>query len=433
MSDFLKELREEQKSFSQGSIAINHSDKKFFENFINEYNTSGKLPTSLSRDEQFIITRQRKKLKSMGIQMSESITSEFLSEISGGGFSDEKYVLKRLSKPFGRKLKFRHNNGKSYEVKQNIYADVNIMFPHPNAVADNEKLYCPHCGKIATLKQIEQGCEKCGNSSYITKLFPKVKAFFYRKNNFISVRNIVKTILICSLIGMLIGIPFGISAFIGDIAGIFTRNTIYEAIKNAFITPMKGIMFGIFAAVIYLLIKVVYDSVKFSTFISKTNEAKRRISSEITEHEGKFSYDNFEAKVISIIKFILYCDDRSELVNCEFKKNVRAFNIIDSIYRGFTELKDIHIEYGICRMTLEVYMSDIYYDGKRFLKKDDVFIIDLSKRLTKKTDVGFEISNVTCPVCFEHYNAFENKECSFCASKYIPDSKDWVITDLKIK
>lgn len=433
MNEFAKELTGEQKKLKGDNSAVNYSEIKMYEQFYIDYSVSEKVPQRAGFDARFLTQIQKQKLKSMGIQSTETVMPILFSETKSHTFSDENFILKRLSKPFYRKLTLKSQNGKKFHIKDTVFTETNVIYSRPNAVSDKEKLNCPQCGHITELKQLEQECEICGKSSFITDLFPKIKAFFYKKSYTISTRDIGKVLLICCIFGMLLGIPFGITGFIKDISGIFTKDTITESIKNFFIAPIKGIMIGVIVSIFYLLIKLVYNNVKISPFIKKTNESIKQIASVITEYEGKFCYENFEAIIISLIKLVLFCDDRENLVNCKLKSPSRKFNIIDTTYKGFIDLKKINVEYGLCTIILDVHMLDIYYNKKNFIKKDDIFTIEISKRLTKKTDINFEISNATCPVCFERYNAYTNTECTFCASEYRLDEKDWVITDLKIK
>jgi hypothetical protein len=184
--EFAKELEIEQRRSDGENIAINYSDKKFYEQFFYEYNSSPKFPVSLSHDARFEKSQQIKKLKSMGIEMTENISPMSLSEISGNVFNDKNYVFKRLYQPFYRKVKFK-NNKKSFEKKQHIHINADIISPHPNALADSDKICCPECGRISTLKQLESGCENCGRKSFITNHFPKVKNFHYKNVNSISI------------------------------------------------------------------------------------------------------------------------------------------------------------------------------------------------------------------------------------------------------
>ena len=437
MSEFKKQLESEQKKLLGTGEKISYSDKKIYERFTEQLsrytNNSGSYPDTLGHDAKFLFECRQKKLKSMGLEAAENITPVPMSELSGRSFSDDKYTFKRLYKTFRRHVHLKDSQGKSFEKKENIYADVNFLFLNPNSINDSDRLCCPSCGNISGFRQLEAGCEKCGKISFITELFPRITGFFYRKNKSITVVSIAKTLFICCIIGFFAGFPIGLFEFIKKVSMRFNKDTISDSISAAFSAPISGIMAGVVFAVLMLLVGLIYDNVKNSALNEKTNQAKKKISEAVKQHEKSFCYENFEVKVISLLKLALYCDEGERPVNCRFDSHVRQFNIADSVYSGFTELKKIHIEYSVCTVTLDVYMSDIYYDGKKFYSKDDIFTITLSKRLSKKSDIGFEISNVTCPVCFEHFNAFRNKECGFCGSEFKPEEKDWVLTDLKLK
>ncbi|MBQ3566165.1 MAG: hypothetical protein IJA12_03185 [Oscillospiraceae bacterium] len=435
MSEFSKELDVEQKRIKGENIRINYSDKKFYECFFNEYHFAENSAQRLSRDAEFVYVQHKKKLRAMEIEMAESVSPMPLSEVSGSSFSDEKYVRKRLTQPFYRRVKFRKKSGKSFERRQSIFTDANVIYPRANSIADNEKFPCPNCGKTAGLKQLEQGCEACGEETYITGLFPKVKGFFYRKNNSISIRDIGKTLLVCCIIGMIMGIPFGISEFIKNVSGRFTQNTFSDAVASAFTAPLEWIMIGVVAAVLVLLVRLIYDNIKNTSLIFETNEAKKKIVQTVTEQEKTFCFDDFEAKVISLLKLVIFTneDEREQLVCCQLKNPVRKFEIADCLYMGYMKLADIHTDYNLCSISLDIYTEDICVKEKKFYVKNNVFRITVEKRLSEMNDTGFELCNSTCPLCYEHFNSLENPHCTFCDAEYNPIENDWVVTDVKMK
>ena len=436
MNEFGKQLEGQKQKLNGTAEKINYTDKMYYNRFTDDlslFYKSGSVPKLLGQDEKFLLEFKRKKLESLGVEAVEDISSLPFSETGGEVFSDQKYIFKRLSKAFKRKITLNSDKGKSYEKKQNIFIDADMIFPQPNSVADEEKLNCPYCGEISGLKELENGCSGCGRNSYITNLFPKTKSFFYRKSNTISVLDIGKIVFVCCLISFFLAIPFGISAFIEDISARFTEDTIRNSIANVFNFPFRGVMAGLLLSVFIIIFRLIQDNVKISAFFNKTLECKTKIKKEMQKNGKPFSFENFESRVIFLVKLLIWGDDREKLVCLNLKHPVREFNIVDSVYRGFMDLKFIHIENNICEVSLDIYMSDIYFDGKKFIPKEEVFNIVLKHQIPVKNDIGFEISNVTCPLCKEHFDAFTDKECSFCGKEYDTELSDWTVTEFKLK
>lgn len=436
MDEFGKQLESQQEIIKSKTYKIGYADKKFYERFTNElsdYYKSGVMPKSLGSDEKYLLKCRQKKLDDMGIKAVENVSLMPFSDISGISFSSDKYTLKHLKRTFRRRLHLKYKNKKSFEKKQDVILETDLIYNLPNAVEDNEKLCCPVCGEISELKKLESGCENCGNSSFITDLFPKVKKFFYRKSNSVSILGILKTLIICCITGFLVGIPIGISDFISGISKRITKDTIMEAISCAFTSPFNGVMIGIVFAVFIILFRLIYDNVKISSLINKTTESKTKIAGVMLRHEKRFSYENFESKMIFLLEMILFNDQREKLTMCNLKNPVRQFNIVDSVYRGFIELKTINIIEDICEITFDIHMSDIYFDGKKFFERNDVFCMTVQKKISQKNDIGFEIKNVTCPLCKEHFDAFKEQECTFCGKEYDNRENDWTVTEFKLK
>lgn len=436
MNEFGKQLEEQQQILSGTAEKINYADKMYYNRFTEDlsiYHKLGDVPKLLGQDEKFLLECKTKRLKSLGVEAIEEISSIPFSETTGETFSNEKFTFKRCSKVFKRKITLKSKKGRDYEKKQNIFIDADIIFPNPNCIPDDEKINCPYCGEISELKKLEKGCEGCGKSSFITNHFPKTKSFFYRKSNSISVLDIGKIVFICCIIGFFLVIPFGVKGFIEDVSVRFTEDTIRNAIANVFIFPFKGVMAGLLVAVFIIIFKLIYDNIKISALITKNLECKTKMKKEMQKNGKPFCYENFESKVIFIIKLIFWCDDREKLVCLNLKNHLREFNIVDSVYRGFMDLKSINTNNNICEISLDIHMSNVYFDGKKFIPKEEIFNIVLQQQMPINNDIGFEFSNVTCPLCKEHFNAFINKECNFCGKEYDAKLSEWTVTEFKLK
>ncbi len=411
---------------------ISYADKKFYERFTSEFTENNKL-SSLSHDRRFIIECKQKKLKSMGVDLFESLTPLMLSEITGTSFVTDKYTLKRIKRNFKRKIHLKAKNNKSFEKKQYILFESDILFANAGCISDNEELCCPVCGEISRQKKMESGCEKCGKQSFITHHFPKVKNLFYKKNLSISIEYIGKILFIFCILGLLFSIPVGISEFIETVSKKITQDTIMTSISNVFTAPFKGIMIGVVVTVLIILIRIIYYNIKQSALVSKTNDCKTSIGKTMLDYEKKFSYEDFESEILSLLELIVYNDEREGFVNCKLKKPVRKFDIVDMVYSGFMDLKSIHTENHICEISLDVYMSDIHYNNKSFTVKDDIFSITVHKRISLNNDIGFEMKNAVCPICKDHFDAYTHMECTFCGKEYDLNESYWTVTDIELK
>lgn len=153
MDEFGKQLESQQEKYKNGikSGRTGYAEKKLYERFTEElsaYNKFGTEPPLLSHDEKYLLKCKEKKLYEIGVDKGESITPMPLSEISGVAFSDDKYFLKHLKRAFRRRINFTTEKGKSFEKKQDITLEVDLLNNRPNSIEDDEKLCCPKLSLI---------------------------------------------------------------------------------------------------------------------------------------------------------------------------------------------------------------------------------------------------------------------------------------------
>ena len=137
-----------------------------------------------------------------------------------------------------------------------------------------------------------------------------------------------------------------------------------------------------------------------------------------------FSYDYFLSKVVSLLKIILFTDDRSNLAVCQGKVAGDAFrDIVDIAYQGTTTLSSCQVEGKYCYLDINLFMSDIHDGGNRIYKKNDIFRMKLCKDITKPEDYGFSIRKVQCRGCGGSFDASRIRYCP-CLLYTSPSPRD---------
>ncbi len=437
MYEFKKQLDNAEKKLKGGGGVTDYSDNQLFEKYSEDffdYNSSGRIPERTCFDFQTLMKIKAQKLAKMNISVTENYSQLFLSVPTGIRYVDDKFIFKRIFKNFRRDILLRSKkNGRKFSKRFNISFYENIIMAKQEKINDTDKFCCNSCGKTHQLKQLEQGCPDCQESSFITDLFPKIISCFNVKNRSVTFNLMIKTALICCLSGMVLGIPFGIVRMISEMSFTFNRNTISDIISNAFSAPIQGAAVGIVAAVFIILVRFIYNNIKYSPITEKINNTKKKIRNFIAEYDKNFCYEYFESKLIYLVQLLIYCDDRENLPVCSLEHSVRKFNIIDSVYNGSFELKNIYANDNICTMEIEISMCDIHDNGKEFYCKDDIFLMKLQKNISKPSDINFEIKKAICPECGESFDGWENKFCPVCGNEYCLENDDWVVKEFRMK
>lgn len=437
MDEFVKQLDNAEKRLKGTASETGYPEEVFYNKFLDEFldfNNGGRVPESAGQDLRVLLDCKQKKLKRMGEEVIETYSVPKISDINGTVFSDNKFFHKRTFKNIRRDFSISNKASKrKYLKKENLRFYENIVMAKPEKINDDDKFCCPNCGGIYELKTLEQNCPECQEASFITDLFPKVTNCFGVRSIVITLRKIGKYLLTGGILGFAAGFPVGVIKFILNMPVRLNTSNILDTIFNAFYAPIEGISAGIFAAVIIIIGQLVFKNVLNSPSIAKINETKKIIKTFMLKYDKNFSYENFENKVVYLTQLLIFCDDKENLPVCSLEKRGERYDIIESIYDGIIELKNIKADDYICTMELEVYMSDIHDNGKKIFSKDDVFFMKLQKNLSKNTDINFELKKVICTECGESFDGWNYRFCPNCRKEYHLENDDWIVKEFRLK
>ncbi|MDD6202805.1 MAG: hypothetical protein PUB13_07695 [Lachnospiraceae bacterium] len=161
------------------------------------------------------------------------------------------------------------------------------------------------------------------------------------------------------------------------------------------------------------------------------DRARRRISLFLKRYDPAFSYDYFLCKMVSLLKIMVFNDDKDNLVVCQGKVDKTAFqDIIDMAYQGTVTLNSCQVKDKYCYLDINLHMSDIHDGGSRIYKKNDIFRMKVCKDITKPEDYGFSIRKVQCRGCGGSFDATKIKYCPYCNREYDMKEDDWVVLGL---
>ncbi|MGN0612472.1 MAG: hypothetical protein ACI4JB_01090 [Porcipelethomonas sp.] len=419
-----------------GNGTTGYYDREFYEQFLRDISITGKgggFPRRLGRDMKFLLDCRRSRLKKSGTEIWADYRPEFMSEPAGTVCTDGVYTGKSIFKAVRRHIRIKNKKGRKLDKKESISFYENIIFAGMEKIRDNDKFCCPYCGKVHGLRELEEGCPDCGIISFITELFPLVKSFFCRKIPYISLNVIGKTIALFCIAGFALGVPLGVVKMIFDMPMYLSQDNILGIVSGAFTAPFAGLVAGGVAAVIVVLLRLIYDNIRSSPLSSMNNETRKKVCGFMVPYDRNFSYDFFESRVLFLLELIFYCEDRDSCPYFDLKSPVRDFDIVDDVYRGAMKLRDIKSENGMCTAVLDVYMSDIHDSGDRIFSKDEVFRVTIEKNLSGFSRLYSEAGGMTCRKCGEGFDGMEkNGVCSSCGEENSLRDYDWVLIGCEI-
>lgn len=195
--------------------------------------------------------------------------------------------------------------------------------------------------------------------------------------------------------------------------------------------PLFSFLGYLLFGVLFLIYSLFRGLFSVHRFVGR-DRARHKITAFLKKYDPAFSYDYFLSKVVSLLKIILFTDDRSNLAVCQGKVAGDAFrDIVDIAYQGTTTLNSCQVEGKYCYLDINLFMSDIHDGGNRIYKKNDIFRMKLCKDITKPEDYGFSIRKVQCRGCGGSFDASRIRYCPYCGKEYDLKEDDWVVLELE--
>ncbi len=412
------------------------SKNSLFETFAVELMESTKsktVPSSGDQDLQYATELWQERLERKGLDLDY----DFMNR---GAFtkddprmhwkgSDDRYInsmnvrsceLTRTVQRGGRRIYKKAERKLFYQFSTDV----------KEGAAVGEHLYtCPNCSAVATIAALQQGCEYCGTCFEMDDLFPKVTNYFFvpdtsgteEENK----RDMLGRMFPCGVVIFLITLMTGLSS--GD---------------NIFLVLFAAILGGVFGGAILgwvlMLVSVLSSAgsqakdtigMGFNVFGSSGKFKKK-----MQQYSPEFSYEYFTAKVISLVKMLIFTKNVEELPVYVGEAKGELFpDIIDATYHGGVALKEFTMDGDYAKLIVEAYMEDLHDVDGRIKRKIDKFRIHLHKNVTIPIDYQFSIKKIQCKNCNASFDATKIKSCPSCGTLYEIGDDDWVVTHIEKK
>lgn len=401
---------------------------EFFDQYVEFYN-GGPVPEYASNDFSYYLECHRKRLDQKGIRAVKKI--EKIEDNIDNTFNKEKqpYILDMTYKECNFETDYYKDDvmlAKSDNDTETLYC--NILHKQDY---QEETISCPNCGHSAGARSFVNGCPMCGTTFKTFKFFPCVTSF-YTLPKFVERSSIDK--------GLKGVIKFGIIAGIAVAIGVGLYNGIANQSWGA------GIFFGIIAGLLTGWLGTIFLYLGYSLFVGVTafskmfaqaadtsdiqaaRFTKRKFENDMRMYFPDFSYEYFEGKIVSLLRSIIFSDDRSNLSIYKGKNQLGYLNdVVDVEYRGGFKYEGCTVVGDILHVRLINYVScEVWCDGK-LSKHQRNFKMELIRRLKTNDDLGFSIHAVNCSTCGATFDAMHVDKCPHCGNPYELINDDWVV------
>ena len=392
---------------------------------LHEWSLSGKEPLLASNDLRYFLDQQEKRLKDSGTIREEEF-SHVEEEIKGS--------LDRKENGYSSRILYReamqnityHKDGK--QVRK-IRRPVTLYVSFTDRDGHEDREYtCPNCGNSMSAMQARDGCPFCGTYFETDDIYPCVSSY-YTVPGIVERAGLMDRIKKEMLItGLIIGsIAFFLYMFSWTDIPVLFRIPL-ALLAAAFGGGMAAIMWY-FLRSIFLLIRVIKEAGR-SMPLLKTLRSRRKMLDFMKAYDPEFSYEAFEGRVISLLRAIIFSDDRDRLSIYESDRDLSDFDdIVDMQYRGTIYIRKCEKINGLLSVEGDAYLTDTYIRNS-LKEKDEKIRFILQKEIDAHADPGFSIHRVLCPSCGGSFDALHRRNCPYCGNPYDLKKKDWIVADM---
>ncbi|MBQ3295068.1 MAG: hypothetical protein IJH00_01090 [Erysipelotrichaceae bacterium] len=398
-----------------------------FTDQLHEWSTSGKEPLLASNDLRYFLDLQEKRLKNSSTIREEEFV-HVKEEIKG--HLDRKgngYSSKILYREARQNITYLKDGKKVKKITRpvNLY----VTFTDKEGYEDRECV-CPNCGNSMSILKAREGCPYCGTFFETDDIYPCVSSY-YTVPGIVEraslMGNLKREMLICASL-------FGLTAFLISFMHTYKDADILVRIFVSLF--MSGLLAGLSAFLWYmmrswlLLMRLFFEAGRALPML-KTLNSRNKMLKFMKKYDPDFSYEAFEGRIISLIRTIVFSDDRDTLSIYEGDNELSGFDdVVDMQYRGAVYIKRFEKIDDLLRVEGTAYLTDTYID-RRVHEKDEKIRFILQKEADGQNDPGFSIHRVNCSSCGGTFDAMHQRNCPYCGNPYDLKKKDWIVKDMK--
>lgn len=397
-----------------------------FTDQLHEWSLSGREPLLASNDLRYFLDLQEKRLKSSDTIREEEYV-HVKEEINGHLDRRENgYSSRIMYREARQNITYLKDGKKVKKISRpvNLYATFIDKEGH-----EDKECVCPNCGNSMSILKAREGCPYCGTFFETADIYPCVSSY-YTVPGIVERATLMpklkKELLIC-------GIGSGIILFILFFVTQDDMDMVFRILLSLFMSAIYG---GVCAFIWYMLRSIVLLIRMFAEAgralpLMKTLNARKKMLQFMKPYDPDFSYEAFEGRVISLLRTIVFSNQRNTLSIYESNNDLSGFDdVVDMQYRGAVYIKKCERIADLLRVEGIAYLTDTYID-RRVHEKDEKIRFVLQKEAEGHADPGFSIHRVNCLSCGGTFDAMHQRNCPYCGNPYDLKKKDWIVKEMK--
>lgn len=401
---------------------------EFFEQYKEFYN-GGPIPKYASADFAYYLECHRKRLDQKGIRADKKI-EKIEDDINSNRHKDRQpYTVDMTFKECNYETDYYKDGqflARSDKDTETLYCNI---LDKPGY--QEEEVSCPNCGHTSGATTFINGCPMCGTRFKTFKFFPCVTSF-YTLPKFVERSKVDKGMKNVVKLGIILAVLVSIGVF------IYNWKTSGSVIAGIFFGVIAGLLTGWLGTILlylgYSVVIAVTSMTKMFAQAVDTSDiqaarfTKKKFETDMSRYFPSFTYEDFEGKILALLRSIIFSEDRSNLSIYKGKDMLGYLNdVVDVEYRGGFKYEGCTLVGDVLHVRLINYVAcEVYCEGK-LTKHQRAFKMEVIRRLKNAEDPGFSIHAVNCRTCGATFDAMHVEKCPHCGHPYELIDDDWVV------
>ena len=299
---------------------------------------------------------------------------------------------------------------------------------------------CPNCGAVSTIRELQEGCSRCGTSFKMTELYPKVANYYFVPDPAVSTDPLWKTAIRYGLralpVTLILFLPMillktsGPSQSLKDLQ--WTVPSVQKVIAYILAMIIMTPVIGYFLWILSTFVAAFRSVGKETPAALSVGNSRKRFAAQMSAISPEYTFETFSSKITTLFRILVFSDNKESLPFNAVKNIGTEFdNVVDCTFRGWMSCKDIRVENNIVYVTGDVYVDTTRDLGDRLKVKSEVYQITAGRRTDIPFSTNFSIAKIQCPSCGGSFNSFKSKNCPYCGRECEPATDDWVLYDVR--
>ena len=407
--------------------------RKQYTDELSNYFQGGPYPQRATADLRFGLDCQKKRVAKFGLTMQKKFDKVGEENVKNYEHVNAPYTYTLTTNRCDYETDFYKNGkllGRSDFTEETLYTG--ILNKQTQA---QDHYTCKNCGHTDLLSKFTSGCPMCGTTYEMQQSYPCISGYFTRPA--LISKKLYKGMmkygfLYFGALGAIFGLIAGLSISSDEgygLSGTIGMTLFAMLVFGGGLLLFTFIFFNLLLGPALAAKKAVQQNEVLN--LKAAAATKTKMEGDIKKYIPDFSYEYFEEKVISLLRGIVFSEDRGRLTIYDGTDDLSFMdNIIDVEYRGAVEYVGSSVVGDVIRVSVKAYVVCAYYSENFVDFQNQVFNVVLAKKV-KKEDYGFTIHAVNCKKCAGSFDAIHVSTCPYCGSQYSLIEDNWVVNQIQ--